>query len=288
VGAAQTCVTARLFVYGQLRSGRESAHVVARFAGERITKVRVRGRLRLGRAAVARARFDADAETAVLGDLLELYPDHVGEALSACTRFYGEGYRLVTVDVEADGETLSAQAFEWAGELDDPQDYAAAAVTDVKIAHYHCHALSALGQEDPYERLMFQAHSDGVLTSGEAAAGYLACALDLLLGYGLEPVTPRLLLDEASRRGEQRFAAAIGAFGEWLGDPIVRDASELVRRPTRYHFEKAAKGWHWAFDEVELRGDGEPYVGPRSVLGYCVRYVAHLDLVERAAVELQH
>jgi len=37
----------------------------------------------------------------------------------------------------------------------------------------------------------------------------------------------------------------------------------------------------------EVRGDAESYAGPRTVLGYCVKYVARLETLELAAGELR-
>ena len=277
----------RLFAYGALRSGREAAHILSAYTLERTSGARVRGRIRRGRGAWPRAVFDDRAETSVIGDLLELDPARCDEALAESARRVGNGFRLVTVQVEVGEDTTTAHALEWSGELDEPRDYLGAARGNVKIAHYHCHALAQLGQDDPYERIMFQAHADGVVGCGTAAVDELACALDLILGYHLSPVTLEALLIEAARRGEVRFPATLGVLRDCVEDPILRDAREVLVRPVRYVYEQTPRGWHWTFDEVEVRGNGEPYTGPRSVLAYCVKFLARLETIEEAVDELR-
>jgi hypothetical protein len=277
----------RLFVYGALRSGREAGQVLSAYTLERTSGARVRGGIRRGRGAWPRAVFDDSAETLVVGDLLELDPARCEEALAECARRLGNGFRLVAVEVEVGENTTSAHALEWSGDLDEPRDYLGAARSNLKIAHYHCHALAQLGQDDPYERIMFQAHADGVVGCGTGAVDDLVCALDLILGYHLLPATLESLLVEAERRAEVRCSETLGILRDCAEDPILRDAREVLVRPVRYVYEQTPRGWHWTFDEVEVRGSGEPYSGPRSVLAYCVKFLARLEAIEEAVGELR-
>ena len=36
-----------------------------------------------------------------------------------------------------------------------------------------------------------------------------------------------------------------------------------------------------------MRGNGEPYTGPRSVLAYCVKFLARLETIEETVDELR-
>jgi gamma-glutamylcyclotransferase (GGCT)/AIG2-like uncharacterized protein YtfP len=276
-----------LFVYGSLRAGREEARLLEPFERSRRQGARVRGVLRRGGQARARARFDPRSETAILGEVVELDPDRLSAALDACLQHAHDGYALATVEVELAGAALPAWALEWAGPLEDGDEHLAAALEKIKIAHYHCHRLAQVGQEAPRDRVMFQAHAEGVLAAAGAAGDELARGLDLLLDYGLEPADPGALFDGVANSTRAEPGVDLTGFRSWWDQPIVRDAAELRRLSTPHRYERSPRGLQWVFAEVALRGDAEPYLGPRGVLGYCVKYVSTLESLEQGALDVR-
>jgi hypothetical protein len=272
-------------VYGSLRSHHEAAHVLDPFTRSRTSGARVRGTLRRGGQVLARARFDQAAETAVVGEIVELDPDKVSAALEACLQAH-EGYRLVQVAVELAGEILDAQALEWLEGLEDPGEHLTAAIAKVRIAQYHCHRLAQVGQDDPRDRVVFQAHAEGVLSSGVLAGNEVAKAFDMLLGYGLEPATAREFLRLVDRDPPPEYRDALAAFRAWWNEPLVRDAAELHELSTPHHYNRSPRGRQWVFSEVVVRDGAAPFVGPRGVLGYCVKYVSTLHSLELIAHDL--
>jgi gamma-glutamylcyclotransferase (GGCT)/AIG2-like uncharacterized protein YtfP len=272
-----------LFVYGSLRSGHEEARLLEPFALSRTKGARARGELRRGGQARARARFDLDSPTAIMGEIVELDPEQVRDALDICLDHAHDGYRLATVCVELPGGPIAAHALEWEGELEDAGEHLTASVTKIKAARYHCHRLAQIGQDDPRERVVFQAHTEGVLFSAGRAGDEFAVALHSLLGYGREPTTPGSLLERIAEEPRSTFATEVAAFRSWWDEPLVRDAAELRELSTPHHYERSPRGTQWVFAEVALRGDAEPYLGPRGVLGYCVKYVSTLDSLEALA-----
>jgi hypothetical protein len=275
-----------LFVYGSLRAGREDGRLLDPFTISRSKMARVPGELRRGGQARPRARFDPGLETVVVGELLTLAPDRVSEALSVCGRYGRDDYRLVTVEVDLGDERLAAHALEWISELEDASEHLAAATMGVKVAQYHCYRLAQVGLDDPRERVIFHAHTQGVLDGGASASGELAMVFNLLLGCGLEHPTPRTLLTHATAELPRELAETLGWFRAWWDEPLVRDADELRSLTTRHHYDRSPRGRQWVFEEVALRGDAEPYLGPRGVLSYCVKYVTTLERLESVVQEL--
>jgi hypothetical protein len=275
-----------LFVYGSLRAGHEEARLLEPFMRSRIQGARVRGELRRGGQARARARFDPASSTVVLGEIVELDRERLPDALEVCLHHAHDGYRLATVNVELPGGPIAAYALEWEGELEDVGEHITAAVTKIKAAHYHCHRLAQIGQDDPRERVVFQAHTEGVLSSAGSAGDEIAVALHLLLGYGVEPATPRALFERIAREPRSTYANEVAVLRSWWDEPLVRDAAELRELSTPHHYERSPRGRQWVFAEVALRGDAEPYLGPRGVLGYCVKYISTLDSLEALADRL--
>jgi gamma-glutamylcyclotransferase (GGCT)/AIG2-like uncharacterized protein YtfP len=275
-----------LFVYGSLRSGHEEARLLEPFARSRTKGARTRGELRRGGQARARARFNPGSPTVVLGEIVELDPERLPDALDICLQHAHDGYRLATVNVELPGGPIAAYALEWEGELEDVGEHLTAAVAKIKAAHYHCHRLAQIGQDDPRERVVFQAHTEGVLSSAGSAGDELAVVLHCLLGYGLEPTTPGALFERIAREPSSTYVEEVAAFRSWWDEPLVRDAAELRELSTPHHYERSPRGRQWVFAEVALRGEAEPYLGPRGVLGYCVKYVSTLDSLEHLAGHL--
>jgi hypothetical protein len=221
-----------------------------------------------------------------MGEIVELEPEQVQEALDTCLDHAHDGYRLATVTVQLPGGPIAAYALEWEGELEDVGEHLTASVTKVRAARYHCHRLAQIDQDDPRERVVFQAHTEGVLSSAGSAGDEFAVGLHFLLGYGLEPTTPRSLLERIAEEPRATYVAEVAAFRSWWDEPLVRDAAELRELSTPHHYERSPRGTQWVFAEVALRGDAEPYLGPRGVLGYSVKYVSTLDSLEALASHL--
>jgi gamma-glutamylcyclotransferase (GGCT)/AIG2-like uncharacterized protein YtfP len=276
----------RLFVYGSLRSGREEARLLEPFTRSRTKGARVRGELRRGGQARARARFDPGSPTVILGEIVELDPERVSDAIDTCLHHAHDGYRLTTVNVQLADGSVVAHALEWEGQLEDVGEHLAATIARIKIAHYHCHRLAQIGQDDPRERVIFQAHSDGVLSSAGSAGDELAAAFHVLLGYVLERTSPRTLFERIAQQPRSEYAGEIADFRSWWDEPLVRDAAELRELTTPHHYERSPRGPQWVFAEVAVRDNAEPYLGPRGVLGYCVKYVSTLDVLETLAGKL--
>lgn len=272
-----------LFAYGSLRQGREAGNLFDDAVLERRT-ARAKGELRRGRRPFPIAKFDSASELFVPGELVSLDPAFAGEALARIANYEGFEFRETRICVFPErGDPVEAVAFEWVGGLDDWNEYLVAASNKLDVTRYHIDRLRRITPDDESARIPIQAHIEGILYAGAAAADQIAEALNLLLHLEISNVTPERLFESVG--GAQcdvtGLRRCVEHFEAWARRRLVRNARELRRRATHHYYDKTHSGERgWFLEEVEIRGAAEPYRGRRDVHSYCEAFARELDALQ--------